>query len=108
MTIQPPIPPVEPVYEEEEHILDQRHQWKRDKHGRINHYAYESDRHNGPICELCGFSDCELCEEEIWENTDCLRWQAMQRNIEKRIAYEKVLERYKAQMEYYHFLMKSE
>lgn len=40
-----------------------QHRWIKDEDGKINTFAYAEGNHNGPECELCGFSFCHHCDD---------------------------------------------
>ena len=46
------------------------HMWHKDRYGEIDEFAWESDFHNGPVCELCYSSPCIHCKPD-WENSKC-------------------------------------
>lgn len=39
------------------------HKWKLREDGSIDTFAYADGNHNGPECELCGFSYCHHCDD---------------------------------------------
>lgn len=51
--------PKRPKHIHEEH---KKHEWKKDRHGNIDLWAFEYEYHNGPQCERCGESYCEHCD----------------------------------------------
>lgn len=81
--IKPPIPPVEPEYENVGTIPDQPHLW-------------EWNDATGYVCKVCNSQS-----ESASDTPDCLREQARTRNYRKRHAYETAIVRYEAQMDYY-------
>lgn len=100
MTIKPPEPPAEPVYEDIASMPDKEHNW----------HEFDSDYHQGLTCPDCdAYTTCTLCspkaEGEARANLDCLRNQAEIRNDRLRGEYIKALNRYEAQMDYYRTLI---
>ena len=53
------------------HEVYPKHQWKRDKDGGIDTWAWEAGYHNGPTCERCGTSPCEHCEPD-YDDEECV------------------------------------
>lgn len=48
------------------------HQWRRTAEGKIDEFAMCFDYHNGPVCERCGYSFCEHCEPNGWNEEPCV------------------------------------
>lgn len=48
------------------------HQWRRTEKGEIDEFAMCVDCHNGPVCERCGYSFCERCEPNGWDEEPCV------------------------------------
>ena len=49
-----------------------KHRWILDEHGNIDKWQFEyGDIHNGPKCELCGFTFCMHCNPEYMDLDDC-------------------------------------
>ena len=48
------------------------HQWRRTEKGKIDEFAMCFDYHNGPACERCGYSFCEHCEPNGWDEEPCV------------------------------------
>lgn len=48
------------------------HQWRRTEEGKIDEFAMYVDYHNGPVCERCGYSFCEHCEPNGWDEEPCV------------------------------------
>lgn len=48
------------------------HQWRRDEDGNIDEFAMESGYHNGPVCERCGYTFCEHCNPDGWDEEPCV------------------------------------
>jgi hypothetical protein len=48
------------------------HQWRRTAEGKIDEFAMYFDYHNGPVCERCGYSFCEHCEPNGWDEEPCV------------------------------------
>lgn len=40
------------------------HRWRVDEDGVIDTFAMSIDFHNGPVCEVCGYSYCVHCDGE--------------------------------------------
>lgn len=54
------------------------HLWERNSSGNVNEFAMEADNHNGPMCERCGYSYCQHCEdpkEAEREELPCVNWR---------------------------------
>ena len=47
----------------------QEHMWRMDG-DEVDTWAWDSEYHNGPICEVCGARPCVNCSPN-WENTEC-------------------------------------
>lgn len=60
--------PKKPVFHEERH---EHHSWIKDEDGEIDNFAMEYEYHNGPICEFCGYSFCEHCNPDGYNDTNC-------------------------------------
>ncbi|WP_341719961.1 hypothetical protein QQG74_09745 [Micromonospora sp. FIMYZ51] len=50
------------------------HQWQTDTSGRPDNFVMDSGdasgrTHNGPRCTVCGFTFCEHCWPEGWQQT---------------------------------------
>ncbi|AEK09528.1 hypothetical protein LITTLEE_148 [Mycobacterium phage LittleE] len=99
-TIPPPRPPIEPEYEDVDSFPDQAHDWGGE---------WEEGYHGGFVCNACKeCSDCSWCDQDVPDGVDCLRNQADMRNQIKRIAYNRALLRYEAQMDYYREITRSD
>ncbi len=48
------------------------HQWRRTEEGKIDEFAMYVDYHSGPVCERCGYSFCEHCEPNGWDEEPCV------------------------------------
>ena len=48
------------------------HQWRRTAEGKIDEFAMYVDCHSGPVCERCGYSFCEHCEPNGWNEEPCV------------------------------------
>ena len=48
------------------------HQWRRTAEGKIDEFAMYVDCHSGPVCERCGYSYCEHCEPNGWDEEPCV------------------------------------
>jgi len=49
-----------------------KHKWILDEYGNIDKWQFEyGDIHNGPKCELCGFTFCMHCNPEYMDSDDC-------------------------------------
>lgn len=48
-----------------------KHRWRKDDDGEIDTLAFESDRHNGVICDACGETLCIFCDPDYMERDDC-------------------------------------
>ena len=48
------------------------HQWRRTAEGKIDEFAMYVDCHSGPVCERCGYSFCEHCEPNGWDEEPCV------------------------------------
>ena len=48
------------------------HQWRSTAEGKIDEFAMCVDCHNGPVCERCGYSFCERCEPNGWNEEPCV------------------------------------
>ena len=46
------------------------HMWRKDGKGEIDEFAWGSDFHNGPVCEVCYATPCIHCKPD-WENSKC-------------------------------------
>lgn len=46
-----------------------KHKWRKDHNGEIDVWAWESDFHSGPVCEVCGRTVCDSCTP-YWMNLD--------------------------------------
>lgn len=55
--------PKKPINIHEEYA---EHDWKRDKNGEIDTFAWGAGYCNGPVCARCWHSECEHCNPE-WE-----------------------------------------
>ena len=63
--------PKKPIHIHEEHS---EHLWRRDIHGEIDLWAFESGYCNGPVCTRCYHSECINCNED-WKTDpvcDCV------------------------------------
>lgn len=63
---QEPKPPI--------HIHDEypEHDWERDEDGEIDEFAMNYEFHNGPMCKRCGYSFCEHCKPNGWNEEPCV------------------------------------
>ena len=52
-------------------VKSNKHIWRKTKSGEVDEFWYEYDYHNGPGCEVCGFSFCEHCDPEKWDDETC-------------------------------------
>lgn len=49
-----------------------KHKWVLDEYGKVDMWQFEyGDVHNGPHCEICGFSFCVHCNPEYMDSDDC-------------------------------------
>ncbi len=48
-----------------------KHRWRKNKKGEVDTYAWETDQHNGVICDACGETLCVLCDPDYMERDDC-------------------------------------
>lgn len=48
------------------------HQWRRTESGEIDTFAMSYEYHNGPMCERCGYSFCEHCEPDGYDEEPCV------------------------------------
>jgi hypothetical protein len=48
-----------------------KHNWMKDRYGRIDEFAFESGFHNGVICKDCGKTVCVCCHTDYMEMDDC-------------------------------------
>lgn len=46
-----------------------KHQWKLDKNGKPDEWAWEYEFHNGVYCKRCGKTVCIHCDPD-WEQMD--------------------------------------
>ncbi len=94
---EPPIKPVEPVYEDVSAQPDKPHDW------------YWPGHTDNDFCRDCRGINCDCgssnCLDHPRDSIDCLRQQAWNRNWDREHEYKKALERYEAQMDYYHTLI---
>lgn len=51
-------------------VKSRKHKWKLDRSGKIDLWAWASDFHNGPECEICFATPCVHCKPD-WEKTIC-------------------------------------
>ena len=88
--------PVEPEVPEVEELIgipDKPHTWGE---------RWDGDHHQGRICVDCEeYSDCDMCNSHAYDEVDCLRIQADDRNSVARHTYAKEMERWEAQMDYW-------
>lgn len=49
-----------------------KHDWYRNKDGEIDIWAVDVGYHNGPMCRRCGFSFCEHCNPDGYNDTNCV------------------------------------
>lgn len=56
-----------------EWITTTKHKWRTDKNGEIDESAWGHEYHNGPVCEICGFSPCIHCCPGYDEDEDCYK-----------------------------------
>ena len=59
----------QPVHVHEEF---KEHDWYRDEDGNIDEFAMEYGYHNGPACKRCGYSFCEHCKPNGWNEEPCI------------------------------------
>ena len=52
------------------HEVYPKHDWKRLDNGEIDTWAWESDYHNGPVCQRCYESPCIYCDEN-YDEEEC-------------------------------------
>lgn len=50
-------------------IHTKRHAWRKDRNGRVDTFACESDFHNGPVCTICFETPCVHCKPD-WEDLE--------------------------------------
>ena len=48
-----------------------KHNWKKNKDGSIDEYAWEYGFHSGIVCEDCGRCVCTMCNSNYVELDDC-------------------------------------
>ena len=48
-----------------------KHEWIKKGNGEVDDFAASSGFCNGPMCRLCGFSFCQHCEPEGYEDENC-------------------------------------
>lgn len=48
-----------------------KHEWEKDDDGSVDEFAFDWGYHNGPVCEICGFSFCEHCNPDSWDDNGC-------------------------------------
>lgn len=60
--------PKKPIYHKEKHG---HHTWIKNEDGKIDDWAVASGFCNGPRCEVCGYSFCEHCNPDGYNDTDC-------------------------------------
>lgn len=48
-----------------------KHNWKKDKNGNIDEWAWDAGFHNGVFCEDCGMCVCVHCDPDYMELDDC-------------------------------------
>lgn len=48
-----------------------KHNWKKNKDGNIDEYAWEYEFHSGVVCEDCGRCVCTMCNPNYIELDDC-------------------------------------
>lgn len=53
------------------YIKHRKHTWKKDKNGEIDKFAWDSDYHNGVVCEVCGKRVCIHCNPNYDKLEDC-------------------------------------
>ena len=58
-----------PVHIHEEYP---EHDWKREKDGDIDVFAFDVDFHNGPVCNRCYYSFCIHCDPDGWNKKPCI------------------------------------
>ena len=61
--------PKPPIHIHEEYP---EHDWVTDKDGNIDEWAMEYEYHNGPACKRCGYSFCEHCKPNGWNEKPCV------------------------------------
>lgn len=52
-------------------VKSNKHIWRKTKSGEVDEFWNEYEYHNGPGCEVCGFSFCEHCNPEKWDDETC-------------------------------------
>lgn len=48
-----------------------KHTWRKTENGKIDTFASSAEYCNGPVCERCGFSFCEHCNPEGYDDESC-------------------------------------
>lgn len=48
-----------------------KHRWRKDENGKVDTWAWDTDNHNGVICDACGESLCVHCDQDYMERDDC-------------------------------------
>lgn len=59
-----------PLFHEERH---EHHSWIKDDDGEIDTFAMSYEYCNGPVCEFCGYSFCEHCNPDGYNDTNCVK-----------------------------------
>lgn len=53
------------------YIKHGKHTWKKGENGEIDDFAWDSDCHNGVVCEVCGKAVCVYCNPDYMKLDDC-------------------------------------
>lgn len=61
--------PKTPIHIHEEYP---EHDWETDEDGNIDEFAMDYGFHNGPACKRCGYSFCEHCKPNGWNDEPCV------------------------------------
>ena len=61
--------PDKPIFRHTEYAT---HEWEKDEKGQIDEWAMDIGFCNGPRCVRCGYTFCEHCNKDGWDNTDCV------------------------------------
>ena len=63
--------PKQPLHFHEENA---EHDWETDANGEIDFWAWEdiASLHHGPACRKCGYSFCEQCRPDGWNDEPCI------------------------------------
>lgn len=61
--------PKQSVFHEERH---EQHSWEKRENGEIDTFAMSCGYCNGPACKVCGYTFCEHCNPEGYNDTNCV------------------------------------